>query len=461
MLLQILDLRNMLLCLFLAMVLLMICYVVYTHFLDGLSHIPAIHWSTKWSRCHLLWTKYSHSTKLIYYDAHINGNGKHGSRPLVRVAPSEVSIMTSEGVRVVWGGDYERSSWYEVFFNYGYVVRQSLLSQTWLIRKLTIRVCNMFSCQSSKAHRERRRIFATAYSKTAVSQPSVQILIKQRMAKLLRYLDQQTNPEFAKSDPSSPVVVRHVFRALQADIFTAFVFSATEGTTFLDKLGGGPDTMEELDMRVIHLGHEDRRDAYFFWESEKPFKHIKYLLNRSGLKAHKKAEAWLKELAREYESNLSIEVTTEFADQKLRLMEQSPYRKICLWKDSNTGRGLTFNERASEILDHIIAGQDPVPAALEFIVKQLSIHEDIQSCLHAELLGSMGLLAKGYGSAIVDNLAYLDCIVMESLRLIDNISSYQTRIVPPGGCLILGCFLPGGVSNHSVFWILRTSLCQR
>ncbi len=115
------------------------------------------------------------------------------------------------------------------------------------------------------------------------------------------------------------------------------------------------------------------------------------------------------------------------------------------------GRRLAFNERASEILDHIIAGQDPVPAALEFIVKQLSIHEDIQSCLHAELLGSIDLLAKGHGSATVDNSAYLDCIVMESLRLIDNISSYQTRIVPPGGCLILGCFLPGGVSNNSFF----------
>ena len=287
------------------------------------------------------------------------------------------------------------------------------------------------------------------------------MLIKQRTAKLLQYFEQQTSPEFAKSGISAPVVVRQVFRALQADIFTAFVFSETEGTTFLDKLEGGPDTMEGLDMRVIHLGHEDRRDAYFFWESEKPFKHLQYVLNRSGISAHKKAEAWLKELARKYESRISTEVTTEFADQKLRSMEQSPYRKICLWKDSNTGRGLTFNERASEILDHIIAGQDPVPAALEFIVKQLSIHEDIQSCLHAELLGSMDLLAKGYGSTTVDKLAYLDCIVMESLRLIDNISSHQTRIVPPGGCMILDCFLPGGVSNNCVYWVLRTSLCQR
>lgn len=214
----------------------------------------------------------------------------------------------------------------------------------------------MFSCQSSKSHRERRRIFATACSKTAVSQPSVQILIKQHVANLLRYLDQQASLGFATSGTSGPVIVRQVFRALQADIFTYSVFSKTEGTTFLDKLDGCPHTMEEVDMRAVHMGHEDRRDAYFFWESEKPFKYIQCILNRSGISAHKRAEAWLKELARKYESQLSIEVTTQFADQKLRSLEQGPYRKICLWKDSTTGRGLTFTERTSEILDHIIAG---------------------------------------------------------------------------------------------------------
>jgi len=213
---------------------------------------------------------------------------------------------------------------YEVFSNYGCVVGQSLLAQAWLMEDSRLRVYNMFSCQSSKAPRERRRIFATAYSKTAISQPSVQVLIKQRTAKLLHYLDQETSPKFAESGTSGPVVVRHIFRALQADILTPYVFSETEGTTFLDKLEGGPDMMEDLDMRVIHLGHEDRRDAYFFWESEKPFKHVQSLLNRSGISAHKKTEAWLKELARTYESRTCIVGTKECADQKLRSLEQSP-----------------------------------------------------------------------------------------------------------------------------------------
>ena len=49
---------------------------------------------------------------------------------------------------------------------------------------------------------------------------------------------------------------------------------------------------------------------------------------------------------------------------------------------------------------------------------------------------------------MIDSLPYLNAVVMESLRLVDTISSYQTRVVPPGGCVISGYFLPAGVCNH-------------
>ena len=393
--------------------------------------------------------KYFYGTKLVYYDAHLNHNGKGGFRPLVRVGPKEVSMMTSEGVRIVWGGDFERSSWYEVFTNFGCVSILNLLMLNRSLFWIDNRVYNMFSYQSSKAHKERRRIFASAYSKTAVMQPSVQSLIKERTSKLLHYLDQQMSPAHADTGTSGPIVVRNVFRALQADVFTAFAFSESEGTTFLDNLRTGPNTMEDLGMGMMDLCHEDRRDAYFFWESERPFKHFPYFLGRSGPLAHKKAETWLSELARKYESRACTISTTEPVECKLQRHDQSPYKKICQWRDPKTGKGLTFNERASEILDHTIAGQDPVPAALEFTLKQLSIHLDIQFCVRSELLKSMPLAVGNNGLAIIDNLTYLNAVVMESLRLLDNIPSYQTRVVPRGGCLVLGSFLPAGVSHCS------------
>lgn len=111
----------------LAMTLIAVVYTLYFRSSDGLSHIPPIHWSAKWAPWDLLWTKYVGSTKLRYYAAHLDHNGKGGFRPLVRVAPHHVSIMTSEGIRVVWGANLERSSWYEVFSNFGCVFALDLL----------------------------------------------------------------------------------------------------------------------------------------------------------------------------------------------------------------------------------------------------------------------------------------------------------------------------------------------
>ena len=313
---------------------------------------------------------------------------------------------------------------------------------------MEVSVHNIFSYQSSQAHRERRRIIAAAYSKTAIMQPSVQHLITERISKLLRYLDQQTSSDQDRFRKSEPIVVRHIFRALQAHVFTAFAFSEEEGTTFLDNLKAGPNTMEDLGMGMMDLCHEDRRDAYFLWESEKPFKPFLYFLTRKGPSAHRKAEMWLAGLARKYESKTIVGHTDQIFEHKLQLYNENPSKKICQWRDPLTGHGLTFNEGASEILDHTVAGQDPVPAALEFTLKQLSICPDVQCHLRSEISRSVPS-NEGYCFSALDKLPYLNAVVMESLRLLDNVSSYQTRVVPSGGCLILGAFLPAGVSHWS------------
>ena len=46
---------------------------------------------------------------------------------------------------------------------------------------------------------------------------------------------------------------------------------------------------------------------------------------------------------------------------------------------------------------------------------------------------------------MIDSLSYLNAVIMEALRLVDTISSYQTRVVPKGGCVISGHYLPAGV----------------
>lgn len=95
---------------------------------------------------------------------------------------------------------------------------------------------------------------------------------------------------------------------------------------------------------------------------------------------------------------------------------------------------------------HLVAGQDAVPAVLEFILRQLSIHQDVQSRLRLELLTSVSFNRENSDFATIDKLMYLNAVVMESLRLVDTVSSYQTRVVPKEGCIVSGTFLPAGVS---------------
>ena len=209
----------------------------------------------------------------------------------------------------------------------------------------------MFSFTSSQAHKQRRRIIAAAYSKSAVSHHRVQAIIEARVAKLLNFIHRQSGNGEALASSTGPLVVRNLFRAVQADIFTAFAFSEQEGTTFLDNLKAGPNTMECLGMDMMDLCHDEKRDKYFFWESEKPFKYIAHILDRNGPIAHTKAQTWLAGLAQKFEERAQLTIGPGHPQKDARGFDQGVYSRLWRRKD-NTGRNLTFRERVSEIMDH-------------------------------------------------------------------------------------------------------------
>ncbi len=105
----------------LAVMVFILLRVIYHNFLSSLSKIPSIHWSVRWTRCHMLYTKYFYGVRHAYYNAHINQAGSYEFQPLLRTGPNEVSIMTTSGVQTVFGGGFDRSPWYDVFSNFGLV----------------------------------------------------------------------------------------------------------------------------------------------------------------------------------------------------------------------------------------------------------------------------------------------------------------------------------------------------
>lgn len=210
----------------------------------------------------------------------------------------------------------------------------------------------MFSSTSHQAHAKRKRIFASTYSKTAVTQDRVQTIIRTRVSKLVDFLERQTKSTRTRSGEDDAVVVRHVFRALQADVFTAFAFSGENGAKFLDHLKPGANTMEDLGMDDLDLFHDERREPFFFWESEKPFKYITNLIARQALPQHLKSQRWISELITKCEAELKTRDSTESPRQPFQPFDRSVYEKLLHHASGDTGKSLSWLERASEVMDH-------------------------------------------------------------------------------------------------------------
>ena len=93
-------------------------YVICIYRVHPLSRVPSIHWSAPLSSCYALYLLYAGFRRVVLYDVHTGRQGRSQSLPVLRVGPNEESIMSSEGIRLAFGGGFERSSWYEVFENF-------------------------------------------------------------------------------------------------------------------------------------------------------------------------------------------------------------------------------------------------------------------------------------------------------------------------------------------------------
>ncbi|KAK0704179.1 hypothetical protein B0T21DRAFT_269092, partial [Apiosordaria backusii] len=90
-------------------------FIFWPAFFSPLAQIPNAHWSAPFSRFWILRVRFSHRENRTLHAAH----RRLGA--VVRVGPNELSIGDLDGVRTVYQGGFEKTSWYSVFDNYGYV----------------------------------------------------------------------------------------------------------------------------------------------------------------------------------------------------------------------------------------------------------------------------------------------------------------------------------------------------
>lgn len=97
-----------------AIVLVVYRFVIYPVLVSPLAKIPPAHPSAPFTSIWIFWKRHQFKENAALYAAH----NKLG--PVIRTAPNEISINCVDGgLRTVYAGGYEKSSWYNFFESYG------------------------------------------------------------------------------------------------------------------------------------------------------------------------------------------------------------------------------------------------------------------------------------------------------------------------------------------------------
>jgi cytochrome P450 len=104
--------------------------------------------------------------------------------------------------------------------------------------------------------------------------------------------------------------------------------------------------------------------------------------------------------------------------------------------------GLPDDALRDEARGYIIAGSDTTAVSLTYLVWAVCSDEKIKAALVEELAS----LPENFLDQDARNLVYLNQVIDETLRLYSAAPSALPRIVPPGGAVLAGKSIPGGVT---------------
>lgn len=414
-------------------------YLVYPVFISPLAKIPPAHWSSSISPIWILYTRRRGNPNATTHAAH----QKLG--PIVRLGPNEISVNCVDGgIRTIYGGGYEKGSWYAVFRNYG--------------------ATNVFSSPSRAEHSARKRMMSNVYAKSTLQASATlkDVGGKVICRRLLPELESAAKNE-------NPVEMYSMFSGAAMDFVSCYIFGTKGGSDFL----ADPERCKRW-----LIDYKARQD-FIFWPQEMPrltnlakllgLKH--WLIPRWVDQANANIESWIMNLCEAAETMYQQNETT--GDE-----ETAPvYNQLTTMMKKATGKkkGAALNsdeklEIASELLDHIAAGFDTTGITLTYLAWELSRPDNtsVQEALRKELLDTLPRYQPATADEghlqmpdlkDLDGLPLLHAIVMESLRLHAAIPGIQPRVTPqnaelgPIGCSVSG--LPAGVRVSSQAYSLH------
>ncbi|KAF2704877.1 putative benzoate 4-monooxygenase cytochrome P450 [Pleomassaria siparia CBS 279.74] len=405
-----------------AVVLFLAVTILYTHiykplFATSLRRVPGpkSFAATKWR---LALADYRGTRTPLIHSLH----QEHGS--VVRIGPNEVSFSSLTALRKIYGAGsgFERTAFYRMFDVYG---RQ-----------------NLFTFASTKAHAERKKLLAHAYSKSMILSPDAiaKPLIERNVGK---YLD------LLKREKDTPQEIFQSLHWFSLDSITGFLYGEGQGGT---QALQGDEAHKNLLNDII-----DPSRRLLSWFAVHLKNYTKWLYSQTGA-----MESLIKSLGllpmskpatytgirvhalQAWSGFEALKTTSTSSDDDGTAIMDILYRQNGSKKTSS----LDGLDMASELADHFLAGIDTTSDTLMFAIWALSRPENrrYQQSLIDEVSKIPAVACNDDGVPALeatDKLPYLDAVLKETLRLYAPLPASEPRSLPTD-TTIDGYLIPAG-----------------
>jgi cytochrome P450 len=278
--------------------------------------------------------------------------------------------------------------------------------------------------------------------------------------RLLPALDGSASPAL---EPNG-IDVHSIFLATATDFISAYVFG----------LGGGTNFIQDKGYRQHWLDLYNSRNEHHFWPQEMPkmtawFKALGIWLYPSWVDtANAELSDWNTKLCTATESRRSSERGEDNADEAVvwNVLASGIDKEAKVNGEASPLFSTVLQNRelsvASELFDHILAGQETTGTTLTYLTWHMSKRTALQHKLRQELLSLQPNMVWQPDNANslpdakqLDSLPLLHSIITETLRLHAPIPGSQARRTPFPGSKICGFEVPGGVRISGLAYTLH------
>lgn len=308
-------------------------------------------------------------------------------------------------------GKFDRSSWILQFLNYQGTP-------------------NLVTMLDSKAHSTRRRILSLIFSKSYIHSS----------------VDFHRLTEIILFERLAPVFEDAVRTGEGVDVYEMGFAASTE---FQSAYQVG--TRNCLDL--VRLGREEERRVYLENARRK-------ILELEGSKeAIRYLEDQMMGIIKKTEADLLSKPTADLEAASEGINSNSTYPVVFaqLWKAIPVKEGVADLDKlrrliGSELIDNLEAGRVGMGITITYALHELCLRPDVQTSLRQELLTLEEPLTyprvhNRISTTMLrqfEDLALMDAILTETLRAHNPILIPFERVVPPGGTVINGYFIPAG-----------------